>query len=96
MFKNYLNMVPKPIGLLFTKIAIIFTILKPDKIDPFINSEAIYKTFSYHPGAAVKSKAPGDSQGSPNHTTTTFSFHDIQIWNHMSVNIKIGTYQLLN
>ena len=24
-------------------------------------------------GAAVKSKAPGDSQGSPNHTTTTTS-----------------------
>ena len=24
-----------------------------------------------YPGAAFKSKAPGDSQGSPNHTTTT-------------------------
>ena len=25
----------------------------------------------FNPGAAFKSKAPGDSQGSPNHTTTT-------------------------
>ena len=47
MFKNYLNMVPKPIGLLFTKIAI-FTIIKPGKIDPFITPLAIVKQFIKH------------------------------------------------
>ena len=64
MFKNSLNMVPKSIGLLFTKNCI-FTIMKLGRIDPFIGKgEAIYKTFS---------------------------FRAIQLWNHKSINIKIGT-----
>ena len=67
MFKNSLNMVPKPIGLLFTKNCHIHnhkTRQNRSLHHPIGKGEAIYKTFS---------------------------FHAIQIWNHMSVNIKLGT-----
>ena len=75
MFKNSLNMVPKPIGLLFTNNCHIHNdktrqnrslhhFITPPPPPPIGKGEAIYKTFS---------------------------FHAIHIWNHMSVNIKIGT-----
>ena len=67
MFKNSLNMVPKPIGLLFTKNCHIHnhkTRQNRSLHHPIGKGEAIYKTSS---------------------------FHVIQIWNHMSVNIKLGT-----
>ena len=51
MDKTSLNMVPKPIGLLFIEI-VMFTIIKPGRIDPFITPLArviaIYKTFSFN------------------------------------------------
>ena len=43
------------------------------------------------PGAAFKSKAPGDSQGSPNHTTTTTtSTKQCIIRNHNLSALKYG------
>ena len=67
MFKNSVNMVPKPIGLLFIKNCNIHnhkTGQNRSLHRPIGKGEAIYKTLS---------------------------FHATQIWNHMSVNIKIGT-----
>ena len=64
MFKNFLNMVPKPIGLLFTKNCHIHNHKTRQNRSLYGKGEAIYKTFI---------------------------FHSIQIWNRMSVNIKIRT-----
>ena len=68
MFKNSLNMVPHPIGLLVTKKFHIYNCKTRQNrsLHQLIGKgEAIYKTFS---------------------------FHAIQIWNHMSVNIKIEMF----
>ena len=64
MFKNSLNMVPKPIGLLFTKNCHIHN-----------HKTRQYQCSLHHPigkGEAIYK---------------TFSFHAIQIWNHMFIKI---------